>query len=231
MRAKSLQSCLTLCDPMDCSPPGSSVHGDSPGKNTGVGCHFLLRAIFPNPGIEPASLVSAALAGRFFTTSAAWEAQGPQSTADVTILSLNLNLPTQSLQLWGAPTGSSSWYVGRPLLSEVQQAEVPATPPTPSTAWAHSSGGALTFDIHRLFLREGSPNCRSFTKHRSAPRSTNSLVTGYYSTSPHQKPLCAGYPARPQAMRVSTLPGAQWALHSGARCRPLGARCQQDALF
>ena len=37
-----LQSCLTLCDPMDCSLPGSSVHGDSPGKNTGVGCHALL---------------------------------------------------------------------------------------------------------------------------------------------------------------------------------------------
>ena len=36
------QSCLTLCDLMDCSPPGSSVHGDSPGKNTGVGCHALL---------------------------------------------------------------------------------------------------------------------------------------------------------------------------------------------
>ena len=33
------QSCLTLCNSMDCSPPGSSVHGDSPGKNTGVGCH------------------------------------------------------------------------------------------------------------------------------------------------------------------------------------------------
>ena len=32
------QLCLTLCDPMDCSPPGSSVHGDSPGTNTGVGC-------------------------------------------------------------------------------------------------------------------------------------------------------------------------------------------------
>ena len=41
MHAKLLQSCLTLCDPMDCSPPGSSVHGDSPGKNTGVGCHAL----------------------------------------------------------------------------------------------------------------------------------------------------------------------------------------------
>ena len=33
------QSCLTHCDPMDHSPPGFSVHGDSPGKNTGVGCH------------------------------------------------------------------------------------------------------------------------------------------------------------------------------------------------
>ena len=36
------QPCLTLCDPRDCSPPGSSVHGDSPGKSTGVGCHALL---------------------------------------------------------------------------------------------------------------------------------------------------------------------------------------------
>ena len=44
------QSCLTLCDPMDCSPPGSSVHADSPGKNTGVGCHALLQGIFPNQG-------------------------------------------------------------------------------------------------------------------------------------------------------------------------------------
>ena len=34
----------TLCDPMDCSLPGSSLHGDSPGKNTGVGCHVLLQA-------------------------------------------------------------------------------------------------------------------------------------------------------------------------------------------
>ena len=43
--AQLLQSSLTLCDPMDSSPPGSSVHGDSPGKNTGVGCHFLLQGI------------------------------------------------------------------------------------------------------------------------------------------------------------------------------------------
>jgi len=35
---------------MDCSPPGTSVHGDSPGNNTGVGCHFLLQGIFLTQG-------------------------------------------------------------------------------------------------------------------------------------------------------------------------------------
>ena len=41
------QSCLTLCDLMDCNPPGSSVRGDSPSKNTGVSFHALLQGIFP----------------------------------------------------------------------------------------------------------------------------------------------------------------------------------------
>ena len=40
------QSCPTPCNPMDCSPPGSSVHGIFPGKKTGVGCHFPLWGIF-----------------------------------------------------------------------------------------------------------------------------------------------------------------------------------------
>ena len=39
-------------DPMDCSPPGSSVHGNSPGKNTGMGCHALLQGIFPTQGLN-----------------------------------------------------------------------------------------------------------------------------------------------------------------------------------
>ena len=42
--AKSLQSCPTLCNPIDGSPPGSRPW-DSPGKNTGVGCHCLLQCI------------------------------------------------------------------------------------------------------------------------------------------------------------------------------------------
>ena len=100
------QSCPTLSGPMDCSLPGSSIHGifqarvlewgaiafsvghfssvqffatlwtigarlsvhwNSPGKNTGVGCHALLQGIFPPQGLNPCLLsASPAMAGRFF---------------------------------------------------------------------------------------------------------------------------------------------------------------------
>ena len=44
------QSCLTLCNPMGCSPPGSSVHGIFPGRTTRTGCHFLLQGVFLTQG-------------------------------------------------------------------------------------------------------------------------------------------------------------------------------------
>ena len=44
------------CDRMDCSLPGSSVHGDSPGNNTGVGCHFLLQGVFLTQELNPSLL-------------------------------------------------------------------------------------------------------------------------------------------------------------------------------
>ena len=59
------KSDTTPCNPVDCSQPGSSVHGIFPGKTTGVGYHFLLLGDLPDPGIEPTSPV---LAGGFFTT-------------------------------------------------------------------------------------------------------------------------------------------------------------------
>ena len=67
------QSCLTRFDPMDYSPPGFSVHGIFHAR-------ILEQVAFPppgdlfHPGMEPMSLVSPALAGGFFTTSALWEA-------------------------------------------------------------------------------------------------------------------------------------------------------------
>ena len=48
-------SCLTLCDPMNCSPPGSSVNGDSPDKNTRVDLPCPPPGDLPNPGIKPRS--------------------------------------------------------------------------------------------------------------------------------------------------------------------------------
>ena len=53
--AKSLQSCPTLCDPIDSSSPGSPPW-DSPGKNTGVGCHFLLQCMKVKSESEVAQL-------------------------------------------------------------------------------------------------------------------------------------------------------------------------------
>ena len=73
VHAKSLQSCVTLCDPKDCSPPGSSGHGFSR-KEYWSGMSCPPPGDLPNPGIEPTSLMSPALAGGFFTTSATWKA-------------------------------------------------------------------------------------------------------------------------------------------------------------
>ena len=58
------QSCLTLCDPMDWSPPGSSVHG-IPQARVPRGLPFLSPEDLPDPGIKPRS---PALTGRFFAT-------------------------------------------------------------------------------------------------------------------------------------------------------------------
>ena len=67
-------SCLTLCNPMDCSLPGYSVH---PWDFLGTGEYWSVLPCpppgdLPDPGMEPASLKSFELAGRFFTTSATW---------------------------------------------------------------------------------------------------------------------------------------------------------------
>ena len=58
------QSCLTLCDSMDCSLSGSSVHGISEAKIL----PFSPPGDHPKPGIKPVSLVSHSLAGGFFIT-------------------------------------------------------------------------------------------------------------------------------------------------------------------
>ena len=70
MYAKSLQSCPTLCDPVDSSPQGSTPHGDSPRQGYWSGLPCPPPGDLPNPGIKSGSLMSTTLAGGFFVTSA-----------------------------------------------------------------------------------------------------------------------------------------------------------------
>ena len=60
-------SCPTLCDPVDCSPPGSSVHGIFQAR-TLDGLPFPPPGALPDPPIELVSLAPPALAGGFFIT-------------------------------------------------------------------------------------------------------------------------------------------------------------------
>ena len=69
----SLQLCLTLCDPVNCNPPDFSVHVILQARILEWVAMPSPRDL-PNPGIEPASLESPALAGGFFTTSTTLEA-------------------------------------------------------------------------------------------------------------------------------------------------------------
>ena len=70
---KSLQSRQTLFNPMDCSPPGSSVHGFSR-QEYWSGLPYPPPGDLPDPGLELVPPVLPALADVFFTTSATWEA-------------------------------------------------------------------------------------------------------------------------------------------------------------
>ena len=73
MHAKLLQSRLTLCDPMDYSPPGSSVHGILQARI--LEWVVMPVSIFPTQGSNLCLLHLFALTGGFFTTSATWEVQ------------------------------------------------------------------------------------------------------------------------------------------------------------
>ena len=73
VHAKS-QSCPILCKPMDYSPPGSSVHGILQARILEWVAMPSPPGDLPDPGMEPTSLMSPALTGRFFTMSITWEA-------------------------------------------------------------------------------------------------------------------------------------------------------------
>ena len=95
-----LQSCSTLCSPVDCNPPGSSLcPWHSKAKNTGVGCHALLQGTFPTRGMNP-RLLCPALAGRFFTL--------PVKPAHKEWARVNLFVPGSNIEISGNSKGAGS---------------------------------------------------------------------------------------------------------------------------
>ena len=76
IRAKLLQSCPTLCNPMDCNLPDTSVHGYSPSKNTGEDCHALIAMPSSRGSSQPRNWTEVScITSRFFTDWATREAQ------------------------------------------------------------------------------------------------------------------------------------------------------------
>ena len=82
MRAESLQPCPILGDPMDCSPAGSSVHRILQARTLQWVAITFSRDL-PNQGIKPESLMSLALTGGLFTTSATWKAHLPHNLREI----------------------------------------------------------------------------------------------------------------------------------------------------
>ena len=73
VRAKLLQTFPTLCDPTDCTLPGSHVHAILPWEKYKSGFPCPPPGDLPDPGIESTSLMSPALGRWFFTSSTTWE--------------------------------------------------------------------------------------------------------------------------------------------------------------
>ena len=116
------QTCLTLCDPVVCSLPGSSVYGIIQTRTVEWVAISSSRES-SDPGIEPESLMSAALAGRFFTTSATLEA----------LIAWEEESNTTNPHNWGGWTGEEKYTSPTPLskslLSDALSLSHPLAPP------------------------------------------------------------------------------------------------------
>ena len=117
------QSCATVCDPMNCSLPGSSVHGNSPGKNTAVYCHALIQGIFPtqvlNPGLPHCKWILYQLSHK--GSPWMWELHYKESWAPknwcffTAVLEKTLESPLDCKEIQPVhPRGNQSWiFIGR----------------------------------------------------------------------------------------------------------------------
>ena len=112
--AQLLQLCPTLCNPMNCSQPGFSVHGVLQARILEWVAMHSSQGILLTPGVEPGSLMSPALTGGFFTTSPTWEVHRRNYSASKTgkrhVLTCAVLVPlVSSLQLHRGKTRGGKW--------------------------------------------------------------------------------------------------------------------------
>ena len=138
MHAQSLQSCQTLCDPMDCSPPGSPVHGISQARILEwVIISFSKRV--PDPGVKPTSPASPALAGRFFTPSHLGSLSNCLTTSSLMYVTCFPGINTATVANWKLPVILNlNLGLGKGMCREV-------SPRNPGPASAASRGSVQTW--------------------------------------------------------------------------------------
>ena len=108
------QLCLTLCDPMDCSPPDSCVHGDSPGKSTG---DALLQGIFTtqgsNPGLQHCRQILYHLSHQEYWNGQSIPSPGDLPNLGIELESLALQADSLPAELPGKPSLLSThhWFI------------------------------------------------------------------------------------------------------------------------
>ena len=158
------QLCLTLCNPIDCSPPGSSVHGNSPGKNTGVVAMPSSRGSFQPRDWTQVSCI----AGGFFTIWATGKAHY------TTISSVQFSRSVMSESLWPHESQHARPPCPSPLpeftqthvhrVSDAIQPSHPLSSPSPPAPNPSQHQSLLVHDISSLL--EESP----LNKHESQTR-------------------------------------------------------------
>ena len=140
VRAKLLQSCLTLWDPVHCSQPGSSVHGILRARISAWIAYAFLQGIFPTQGLNP-RLSSPALAGKFFTSDTTWEAYFPGRETQTTIFMIHT---PGNLRLWPRFPARNTLSQRTPaFLSLSRVGCVPQSPPSPQQHQSPPSQCAL----------------------------------------------------------------------------------------
>ena len=154
-RAKSLQFCLTLCDPVDCSPPGSSVHGIFWGKTTGVGCHAVRQGNLQTQGTNPVSYVSCIRkAGSLILVPPG----SPGSAISSEFSPLQQEKGTKCLFPW--MLRSSNLYTVSPRLKMIHSQSWTVRRKYPRSEWQAAGGRSISWDLF-LFKEKLQEICNS----------------------------------------------------------------------